>query len=482
MNFRPNPLQSPARGGLSQFSRRPKTVDGWEHVAAAKMGLSPYRAFYRRGYTLVEILVALALTLMIMLAVVKVFGDVGEGIRKSRNALEQFDRLRTAVQQLNQDLNCTTAVPDGRAGRPEEGKGYLELIEGSYLFANPNAPNQPYYGIQIQTTGGTTADYTVGERGDFLMFTVRNASRPFVGRYLGATTQSDVAEIAWFLRGNRLHRRVLLVVPGAAQSLAAYSTQQQQPPSPWSRWVDKFYSDNDISARLIHDASNRPIVVPNSLADLVKRENRFAHPTSIAPNPFVPTPFPFDVRRWGAYCASDVGRMHLANLDGEMGKWHYAISDSRNPFKADMWDNSPSGRFSLTAPLLTNLSDQALANNGTNVVNDSTRMADDVVLTNVIGFDVKVWEPAVNGVRAATSILGNQASLPRTHEDRCYSRRRHHVHASGMAELSTRIFGSASVRHRLFQLRERGPVSPGQKRQSADRYSGRPLHKWICRQ
>jgi len=89
MNFRPNPFQS------------------------------PFRASYRRGYTLVEILVALALTLMIMLAVVKVFGDVGEGIRKSRNALEQFDRLRTAAQQLNQDLNCTTAVPDGRAGRPE---------------------------------------------------------------------------------------------------------------------------------------------------------------------------------------------------------------------------------------------------------------------------------------------------------------------------------------------------------------------------
>jgi hypothetical protein len=28
---------------------------------------------------------------------------------------------------------------------------------------------------------------------------------------------------------------------------------------------------------------------------------------------------------------------------------------------------------------------------------DGTRLADDVVLTNVIGFDVKVWEPAPNG-------------------------------------------------------------------------------------
>ena len=32
------------------------------------------------------------------------------------------------------------------------------------------------------------------------------------------TLQSDVAEVAWFLRGKTLHRRVLLVVPGVAQN------------------------------------------------------------------------------------------------------------------------------------------------------------------------------------------------------------------------------------------------------------------------
>ena len=174
------------------------------------MGLSPFRS----GYTLVEILVSLALTLMLMLAVVQVFASVGDGIRKSRRALEQFDRLRTAGQQLNLDLNGIMAVPDGRAGRPEEAKGYLELIEGSYLLLMPT--HQPALLWDSETNDrGTTADYTVGQRGDILMFVARNPARPFVGRYLAATTQSDVAEIAWFLRGNRLHRRVLLVMPGA---------------------------------------------------------------------------------------------------------------------------------------------------------------------------------------------------------------------------------------------------------------------------
>ena len=64
------------------------------------MFLRPNSAFFpviagrRSGYTLVEILVATTLTLMLMTAVVTVFGGVGDGISKSRRALEQFDRLR----------------------------------------------------------------------------------------------------------------------------------------------------------------------------------------------------------------------------------------------------------------------------------------------------------------------------------------------------------------------------------------------------
>ena len=73
------------------------------------MRLRPNSAFFpvtssrRSGYTLVEILVAMTLTLILMTAVVTVFGGVGDGISKSRRAMEQFDRLRTAAQQLRLD-------------------------------------------------------------------------------------------------------------------------------------------------------------------------------------------------------------------------------------------------------------------------------------------------------------------------------------------------------------------------------------------
>lgn len=259
------------------------------------MRLRPKSVFFslsggqRAGYTLVEILVALTLTLILMTAVVRVFGGVGEGIAKARRAMEQFDRLRTAQQQLRIDLQGLTVTPDGRPARPEENRGYLEFIEGGILSLPQASGNPP--ALQLLGSGSPQAinpqsatslpfDLAVGERGDILMFTTRNADRPFVGRYAlsadptNPTMQSDVAEVAWFLRGKTLHRRVLLVAPGVAQnpqfSQLASST---------------FFAYNDISVRLVNGQ-----VVPNTLGDLTKRENRFAHPASQSPG------FPFDAR------------------------------------------------------------------------------------------------------------------------------------------------------------------------------------------
>ena len=336
-----------------------------------------------------------------MTTVVTVFGRVGTSMRNARRALEQFDRLRTTGQQLNMDLNGITARLDGRAGRPEEGLGYFELIEGSYLFPNQdgnnttaNAPAAPYYGINssVSRTDPRHYDYTVGERGDILMFTSRNAARPFVGRFgydassNSQTIQSDVAEVAWYLRGNRLHRRVLLIVPGATSAVSSYSSNKA-----------KFYNDYDLSA---HITNNQ--IVPNSLADLVKRENRFAHDAR-------PFKFPFDVRQWGPY-----GLPTLAECTSSwMANWTNGstppppVQTKWPSLSVDSWDNTATGPFSLTVSSTANLSDQAL----TNLTNDGLRVADDVVLTNVIGFDVKIWEPAANNGAGGYIDLGWNPNL-----------------------------------------------------------------------
>jgi len=296
----------------------------------------------RRGYTLVEILVATTLTLILMTAVVTVFGGVGDGISKSRRALEQFDRLRTAAQQLRVDLQGVTVTMDGRAVRPEENQGYFEVLEGG-----------PDMG----------ADPTVIEHADILMFTARNAARPFAGRYQSGCMQSDVAEVAWFVRGNTLHRRVLLVVPSMASAIANSAK-------------NTFYATNDISAHI----SNGQIV-PNSLADLTKRENRYAHPAST---------YPFDAKAWGA-----LGLPTLNECSSNwMAKW---VNGSTPPpagggagGNVDLWDSASI----QTGPLKEDAQ-------GT-----GTRVADDVVLKNVIGFDVKIWQPGANGAAGSYVDLG----------------------------------------------------------------------------
>lgn len=355
------------------------------------MRLRPNSPFYgitgvrRSGYTLVEILVATTLTLILMTAVVSVFAGVGDGISKARRAMEQFDRLRTTAQQLRLDLQGLTVKLDGRPIRPEENQGYFEYIEGSIL-PSPQAVNSVTTAADW-TVGGGTADSNHA-RGDILMFTTRNAIRPFLGRYAlsvdssNPTLQSDVAEVSWFLRGNTLHRRFLLVVPGVNQN-SGFAGQSKS----------TFYQSNDISTRV---ASGQ--LVANSLGDLTKRENRFAHPVNA---------FPFDVRAWGL-----LGLPTLAECSSPswMSGWVNGTTPTPgagpNFTQIDLWNNT-SVASTFGVPVGTS-PDQYMCQ----TKQDATRLADDVILTNVIGFDVKVWEPAANNGAGGYVDLGYNANPP----------------------------------------------------------------------
>ena len=330
------------------------------------MRLRPTSVFFpaiagrRSGFTLIEILVAITLTFILMASVVTVFGGVGEGIAQSRRALEQFDRLRTASQQLRIDLQgATVSNVAGVEMRPEESQGYFEVVAGT----QPQAVNTE--------TSSNSPDSTAGPRGYFVEFTSRNPDRQFTGLYQGAIIQSDVAEVVWFLRGKTLHRRVLLVTPGLATGLAGAAKAT-------------FYANNDISAHI----SNGQIV-PNSLADLTKRENRYAHPAST---------FPFDARAWGC-----LGLPTLAECSSPtwMAGWVNGStpppSGIPNVPQVDLWDSSTGSADSLSVAKL--LPNGVLATDG-------TRPANDVVLNNVIGFDIQVYGTgaAAYGMRHRTPV------------------------------------------------------------------------------
>ena len=68
----------------------------------------------RRGYTLVEMLVATTLTLIMMGAVATMFGMIGTSVNEARSTLEMSDALRGTAARLRADLGALT----WNAGRP----------------------------------------------------------------------------------------------------------------------------------------------------------------------------------------------------------------------------------------------------------------------------------------------------------------------------------------------------------------------------
>lgn len=321
----------------------------------------------RTGFTLVELLVATTLALMLMGAVVVMVGAFGNSITNSRSMLESADRLRLAESRLQMDLSGITATVSPSL-KPENNEGYFEYVEGPVGVPNsPMASNMLLpSNFSLNTDNGGNPDQSVSDFDDWIAFTTRSKSKPFIGRYYNSATnkiepiESDVAEVVWFLRGHTLHRRVLLVAPNLTLNLA----------------MTPYYNYNDISAR-----TRGGVLIPNTLGDLTKRENRFAHP-------YVPSPdnFPYNARLWRWNVSTDATTFFptLPTLqECTYSTWtteqqppaSYAVST------LDMWTSTVMPENAFFSP------------------NTGIRVSDDIILTNVIGFDVKAWDPtAPNGM------------------------------------------------------------------------------------
>jgi type II secretory pathway component PulJ len=349
---------------------------------------------------MVEILVATTLMLLMMLAVAQVFGWMGESINHSRRTLEMTDRLRAAAARLQQDLQNVTVTMDPPR-RPESNEGYFEYVEGPIgpvfdLFDRSKTPNDRRVFVNSDTD---ELDSTVIDNDDILMFTVRSGDKPFVGRFGNRTIESYTAEIAYFVRGRTLYRRVLLVAPETLQVLDTNRNGMIDPaeirvflnlaagdPTP------SFYNVMDLSARPEYfSASNETSWVPNTLGDLTKRENRYAH--RVHANDV----YPFSIIRWAQLelpilreCSHDDWMRWVNNTS-----YPTTNLDLKSP--RDLWTEPHP--WSQVEPVTGTLWD------GTNSPNArylGDRIGEDVLLTNVIGFDVKAWDPAAPILAAPT--------------------------------------------------------------------------------
>ena len=180
----------------------------------------------------------------------------------------------------------------------------MEILEG------PLGPATSLFAVAVNTDTGLP-DTTVNDFDDVLVFTARSRGAPFVGRFGSGTIESHEAEIIWFVRGRTLYRRVLLIVPQALYQLDVSPDPDGDgigdgmigPDDLAALGASSLFGAYDISARPVAAVvdGSRPAPyqtntywVPNTLGDLAKRENRFAHRLHAMADAF-----PFDARRWG---------------------------------------------------------------------------------------------------------------------------------------------------------------------------------------
>jgi hypothetical protein len=213
---------------------------------------------------------------------------------------------------------------------PSAGVGYFEIIEG------PRQDSDAADG-----SGELRADTD-----DVLLLTTRDVGSLFTGTCEGGVVHAGAAEVAWFLRPTvpatnppscTLYRRQLLVVGRLDDKRLDRIRQVWQ-----GGGLPAVYDLFDIS--LASDAGDPAGLTPNTLSDLTRRERRFFHGPL---DPAVAGGFPF-------------------------------------PFLGDHQVASVSSATEQLPASARGLIFDAL----------SPRRGEDVLLTNVIAFDVRMFDPA----------------------------------------------------------------------------------------
>jgi hypothetical protein len=313
-------------------------------------------------------LIAMAITLVMIGAVVTLFANISNSVRNRRAVIEMSGQLRHARNMLQQDLQGATC--NGLVWqRPDENQGYIEIIEGprregqaSILVDGINNAAAPAFNPEIDhrtsilpSSNVPFADPTwytdggsLGDGDDILMLTVRNEHEPFVGRapanvrlnqssaeqydvdpttdaWSTETVESPLAEVVWYAIENpeeesdangffgepgmrTIYRRALLIAPwinpyrltlnngdiddtftlesddftaqpGLVRILRSNLDQNAVPQAIAA--LVAFQERYDLSVRLEWDpllgSDGRWKIVANTLGDLTKRENRYEH-------------------------------------------------------------------------------------------------------------------------------------------------------------------------------------------------------------
>ena len=379
----------------SQQCNSPQSDSPRRNIARRRSATARFataRRSARRGFTLVEMLVTVAVTLVLILALVSVFEWIGERVAIGRAGIELAGTVRGAALRLQNDLDGLT-VPVRPWPTSESGLGYFEYIE---RVEDDDTGRQLVPPLSLQ-----------GDRDDILAFTARSTTEPFSGQVMyydaiantvkSTIATSNQAEIVWWAQNDDIdgnfqftpdeqvslivHRRVLMIRPelnnvatGSWVDLpqffnpakTTYDVSQLADRKTLANDLRKFYNGNDVSFRLtkIQAGNNVTVrIIANSLADLGRRENRWLRQPMVIMNP-----------------------------------------DSNNPAMAP-WPPVFPNPIDLNPLSFTSLGWMPCFGN---------RLGEDVILSNALAFDVRAFDPTVpvSGKTGIALLPGDPGWLP----------------------------------------------------------------------
>ncbi len=143
------------------------------------------------GFTLVEMLVAMAITLLMMAALARSFGFVGRKVQESRADTELASKLRDITTRLSDELSqCTVNLTPN--GGEEDQLGYFVYYEGPMT----NATSSLFRAFDNATGDVVLNDSRYGDFDDYIAFTaVAQGNNWFTGKVPRYLLDQKTAEI-----------------------------------------------------------------------------------------------------------------------------------------------------------------------------------------------------------------------------------------------------------------------------------------------
>jgi len=295
----PIPIHSLSHPFSELESGKSSAADAGRRTPATVDRITRDYSFYNKGtllagLTLIEVLIALTMTLIVLGAMMTAFQVVSKRMQNGRAVIELSNRLRSVETILRSDLEGLTV--EARPYLSSLPPGFLQIVEGP----------------QRDRTAGdlNLANSAIGDVDDLISMTVQSnqmlrgrLENPFALPPVKGVIESPLAEVVWFtlwdwdspgrlipdpqfMESVTLRRRILLVIP---PSMINYFPNYPILGSnlTWAQ-VRNFFQINDISARVEPVAANQFNIVANTLGDLAVRKNRFGHFPAFATGNFNP--------------------------------------------------------------------------------------------------------------------------------------------------------------------------------------------------